>query len=284
MFRSTFFSVVLILWGCPPSAASLGPSSALVATNPKSPAVLIGSDDALDAYLGSGGLLLPHTFNGGAQSRRAVADCLECVWRYTIYCAQDATAVCAHAVTTCPPEQIRYRVRFGRTSEDLQTIGSVCWGSTQPATRVRVADKIHDDALRQVPRLQPGYVPQAHCLTGIPIVVWSGQPTQFRPQPMELAGMRVNIFATPMWQWTWGDSSTQWTSDAGSRSALSGLHHRYRSAGRYHIAVQAVWSASYTIRGFGTYALKDRPIHQFDQMEVNVVDSKTLLVHGNTSH
>lgn len=244
----------------------------------------IEANDELDAYVGAGGLLLPRSFDGTSQTRTYVADCMECVWKYTLYCAQEATVACAHAVTTCTPGLARYRVKFGTTASEVRTIGSVCWGSGYPATRQQVVDRIRDTALRAVPLLKPGYVPNGKTLTSVPIVAWSGQPLVFSPKPMTIGGVRVGITARPIWRWSWGDSSQQWTANAGSVSMHSGPTHRYLSPGRYRIDVQAVWSARYSISGLGTYSLDDAPLHQYASLDILVSQDRTRLVSHQRPH
>ena len=238
----------------------------------------VGSNDELDAYVGSGGLILPKTFDGGPSVRQQVADCLTCIWKYSIYCAQDATVACAHAVTTCRSGYVRYRVRFGYAMDNLSTIGSVCWGHQAPLTRRVVIARIHQDALRRVPRLNPGYVPPGGSLVGVPIIVWSGQPSTFEPRPMYLSGLRITVTARALWRWTWGDISAQWTASPGSRSALTGLRHAYGRAGNYHVEVKTVWTAKYAISGLGGYTLSDQPIHQVHNLNVKVQDDRARLI------
>ena len=268
-FVSLWLSLVLAL--CVVGIASPAQAVSLSDAN-------VQANDDLDAYVGTGGLLLPRSFQGPPRTRTYVANCLSCVWQYTLYCAQGAEVACAHAVVTCPAEEIRYRVKFGATKENVHTVGSVCWGIGYPATRQDVIDRIQEDALRAVPALRPGCSPCTRSLTGLPLIVWAGQPTVYRAKPMTLSGLRVVITARPLWRWSWGDSSHQWTSDSGSPTSRSGPTHRYSSPGQYHIDVHAVWTAQYAISGVGTYTLEDAPVNQFAQLHVQVVPIVTRLV------
>jgi hypothetical protein len=242
--------------------------------------VHIDANDDLDAYVGTGGLLLPSSFEGDPHTRVTVAQCLTCVWKYTLYCAQDSSAACAHAVSTCALGKIRYRVKFGRLPNELLTVGSVCWGTQRPATRADVNSFIREDALRRVPNLNPGYAPAMRSLVAVPIVAWSGQPSGFRPSPMTFDGLRVSIDASALWRWSWGDLSIDWTVNAGSARLLTGPTHQYRRPGTYAIDVETVWSAQYVIRGVGRFTVDDSGIHQHRQLRVQILPSTTRLSRG----
>jgi hypothetical protein len=260
--------------GVPAKAAPL-----MMTSSVKSDAT-IGANDNLDAYTGAGGLLLPQTFTGAPSKRRQVASCLTCIWKYTLYCAQDASVVCGHAVTTCSPGSVRYRVRFGRVPGQLKTIGSVCWGNSKPATRHTIELQLQQSALREVPALRPGAVPHGSSLTGVPLIVWTGQPSVFTPSPMIITGFNIRITATPLWGWDWGDGTRLWTANPGSAAGQTGPTHRYRSSGKYDVTVQTIWSARYEIDGVGTYQMNDGPINQSASMTIHAVDSKTVLVRS----
>jgi hypothetical protein len=95
---------------------------------------------------------------------------------------------------------------------------------------------------------------------------------------MYLGVMRIAIQSRAIWKWVWGDSSVQWTSNPGSSSTLSGPSHRYSTPGHYEIDVQAIWRATYSVSGIGTFAVDDQPINQYGRLNVQILPSKTLLV------
>ena len=252
-------------------------TSALADTTNSGSVVVVGNDD-VDGYEGSGGLLLPDSFAGNATSRSAVAQCLGCLWRYTVYCEYGNDSLCAHAVVTCPRGQIRYRVWFGRTREVLAVIGSVCWGSSQPVTRREFERSVHDAALRVVPPLRPGVNPAKSTLVSVPIVTWSGQSRTFRPRPMMLVGHRVSISAQAIWQWQWGDGDIKWTTNAGQRYPSFAISHRYRHSGSYQIRVATIWQATYSIGGIGSFPMGGNVIHQQKALRIRVLPSHAVLV------
>lgn len=255
--------------------------SASLASAPKfeSPTSQVGSDDDLDAYVGTGGLLLPATFSGGSQTRVRVASCLDCIWKYSVYCAQDSPVVCAHAITTCPLGKIRYRVIFGTSPDSLETVGSVCWGSSKPLTRQDVERSLQQTGLRYVPAIRAGYSPPSGAITGLPVFVWSGQPQLFRPSPLRLSGQIVTIAATPKWCWKWGDGQLSWTASPGATFPSGSVFHAYRASGTYNIVLTTVWDAEFTVRGVGTFPVSGPPITQNESMWVKIWPSKTLLAH-----
>lgn len=244
----------------------------------KSDASVTG-DGEHDAYVGTGGLLLPRSFTGGGGTRKRVAGCLSCTWRYTVYCAQDSDSMCAHAVTTCPSGQVRYRVWFGTDADWLKVVGSVCWGWKRPVTRVDIDEKISQVALRTLPPIVLGSEPPKGTLTSVPVNFHTGQPSRFTPQPMKLAGYTVKIVAIGRWRWSWGDASSQWTSSPGDVYPHMLVAHRYRKPGKYLVNVKATWSATYTVAGIGTFEVLGDPVTQDDSLEVYVASSRALLTN-----
>jgi hypothetical protein len=253
---------ILTLTGAPP-----------VAANPN-----VGGDNSIAAYVGTGGLLLPDSFSGSRSTRSTVANCLGCVWRYTIYCMQGGNAPCKHAVTSCPRGSLLYRVWFGRTASTVSVVGSVCWGSSKPVTRRQVEGRVDDYVVRYIPALRPGFAPPGGSLTSVPVIFWTGQPTSFKPPNFSLSGHTVSITAKPTWRWTWGDGSSAWKSVAGARYPSRQITHQYRSPGNYSVGVTAVWQAQYTVSGVGTFDVTGEVLRQSRTLAVPVKSAKTVLV------
>ncbi len=250
------------LAGSPPAAA-----------NPN-----VGGNNSISAYVGTGGLLLPDSFSGSKATKSAVADCLGCTWRYTIYCMQGANSPCKHAVTSCPRGSLLYRVWFGRTPSTMAVVGSVCWGSSSPVTRRQVEGRVDDYVVRYIPALRPGFDPPGGSLTSVPVIFWTGQPTSFKPPSFSLSGHSVSITANPTWRWTWGDGSQVWKSVAGAQYPSRQITHQYRSPGNYNVGVTAVWQAQYTVSGVGTFDMSGEVLRQSRTLTVPVKSAKTVLV------
>lgn len=242
----------------------------------------VGGNDALDAYVGSGGLLLPASYTGTPSSRETISRCLDCIWKYTIYCATDSVGLCAHAVTTCGPGKVRYRIWFGRSAKELKLMGSVCADHSKPATRREVERHINQQTLRYVPPLRPGIAPAKVTLTSVPISGWSGQKTLFRPLPMSLSGRKVWIDARATWLWDWGDGTQQWTVNAGAKYPAFGNRHQYRKSGEYQIRVRTVWQATFTVAGVGTFPASGQLVTQEKTLKLKVKSSRAVLTVPET--
>jgi len=252
--------------------------TAVNALVPTDGTITVSSNDTTDAYVGTGGLLLPDSYSGSRASKQRVAACLDCIWRYTVYCSSQDNSFCAHAVTTCPSGQIRFRVWFGRQIKSLSVIGSVCWGADKPVTRHELEKKIDDQSIRYLPRLLPGVAPSNSTFTTVPVIVWTGQYSSFSPTPMNLLGRQVQIRATATWLWNWGDGTHQWTAQPGRKYPQKSLTHHYRRPGVYRIQVLAYWQANYQISGIGSFSVKGAGVHQQAQLPMTVKAGHTVLV------
>lgn len=235
-------------------------------------------NDSIAAYVGTGGLLLPDSFSGSDKTKWEISDCLGCTWQYTIYCMQGTNEPCKHAVTSCPKGSLLHRVWFGRDSNSLEVVGSVCWGSTTPVTRRQVESQVEDYVVRYLPPLQPGFDPPGGSLTAVPVIFWTGQPTSFKPPSFSLAGHTVSISAKPTWRWTWGDGNSTWKSVAGAQYPSRAITHQYRVPGRYKVGVTAVWQANYVVSGIGSFAVGGEVVRQTKIMDVPISTARTIRI------
>jgi hypothetical protein len=238
----------------------------------------VSGDNNLAAYVGTGGLLLPDSFSGSNATKSAVADCIGCIWRYTIYCMQGAGEPCKHAVTSCPRGSLLYRVWFGRTASSVAVVGSVCWGSSRPVTRRQVEGQVQDYVVRYIPALKPGYDPPGGSLTSVPVIFWTGQPATFKPPSFSLSGHQVSITAIPTWRWSWGDGVAVWKSVAGAQYPSRQITHQYRIPGDYKVGVTAVWQAKYNVSGVGTFDVTGEVLRQTKSLDVPISSALTVLV------
>lgn len=238
----------------------------------------VGGDNSIGAYVGTGGLLLPGSFSGSKATKTAVADCIGCTWRYTIYCMHGGNSPCKHAVTSCPRGSLLYRVWFGKSASTMSVVGSVCWGSSKPVTRRQIESRIDDYVVRYVPALRPGYAPPGGSLTSVPVIFWTGQPTSFKPPSFSLSGHTVSITAKPTWRWSWGDGASAWKSVAGAKYPSRQITHQYRSPGSYKVGVTTVWRARYTVSGVGTFDASGDVLRQSRTLNVPIKSARTVLI------
>ena len=250
--------------------------SASFATDPD-----VTGDNSISAYVGTGGLLLPDSFSGSPVTKSAVAQCLGCTWRYTVYCMQGANTPCMHAVTSCPRGSLLHRVWFGRTTDTLAVVGSVCWGSSKPITRKQAEGQVSEYVIRHIPELLPGFDPPGGSLTSVPVIFWTGQPTRFNPPSFSLSGHSVSITAKPTWRWTWGDGITAWKSQAGAQYPSRQITYQYRSPGKYQVGITAIWQAQYTVADIGTFEVSGEVLRQSKSFEVPISSARTVLVSHN---
>ena len=239
----------------------------------------VTNDEKLDAFVGTGGLILPPSFTGSISNRIAVANCLNCVWRYSVYCSQDSQVMCAHATATCPKSKVRYRVSFGKAGVPPVTIGSVCSNGSKPVTRQRLGQEIENRILRYLPILKMGLVPSSKTITRVPIVVWCNQKSVFHPPSFQIAGTRVQISAQASWRWSWGDGTFLWTRVCGSPYPSAELSHQYLRAGRFHVSVESNWVGEFVIQGVGKFPTIGPPITQIANSGIAVLAQSARLSH-----
>ena len=237
---------------------------------------VIGVDEQ-DAYVGTGGLLLPGSFSGSTTTRRHVASCVGCTWKYTVYCAYGNDAMCAHSVVTCPLGKVRYRVWFGTSPDAVHVVGSVCWGSSHPVTRERAAKEIRSRAIDFVPTLNAQVQPRDGTVTAVPAVFQTNQPRSAKSALWHLAGQPVQVTAEAKWWWQWGDGTSAWFTKPGGLYPDTSVAHRYRAPGTYRARVDTIWSGTYTVSGLGPYAVGGDIVRQNDSVVVSVRSARTLL-------
>ena len=235
-------------------------------------------DNEIAAYVGTGGLLLPTSFSGSAGNKVQVANCLGCVWAYTVFCLYDDEGLCQHSVSTCPVGQIKYRVWFGKSIGTAEVVGSVCWGSGRPPTRMDIEKRIDDLVINYIPALDVTLIPPGGTLTSIPVLGWTNQPQKFQPPAFSLGGRSVEITAIPKWRWVWGDGDIEWKSVPGVAYPQIQIRHLYRATGTYVVEVTAVWQASYSVQGIGTFNVGGDLLTQTDSIAIDVTNAKSRLM------
>jgi hypothetical protein len=264
------------------AACTLAALVALVALSgaPGARAADVEGDDGGDRYVGSGGLILPASVP--ESTRRTVAGCQECSWRLTTPCVQSGLGTpfagqgtCTSVVRGCPGGQL-LRTWFRGHGSGWRDLGLVCLGPAGPVTVAAVADAVHDRVVQDVPPLRPTAQPARGVVTQLPVLFQSGQPGGAQRWPMAVLGTRIEVTATPTWQWSFGDGGGAETSDPGRHYPVGGVAHAYRTAGERGVVVRAVWSATFVVDGLGPFRV-DEPVRQEAAVVVAVGEGRAVL-------
>jgi hypothetical protein len=262
------------------TATLLGPDPARASTPSVGAGTDVWGDDERDAYVGSGGLILPAGVEQG--TRQQVASCLGCRWRLTTPCAVpgpgnafDGEPTCLSVVRGCPGGRL-LRTWFQEEGRAWREIGLVCIPPGGPLTVSEVGRGVRAAFERGIPALAPRFQPTQGILTQIPVVFDSGQQAGGRTWLVELLGREVALTATPAWSWQFGDGARQDTVDPGGRYPQNGVAHVYRRAGAYRVACTATWSATFVVDGLGPFAVRE-PVTQTQVRRIEVGEGRALL-------
>lgn len=246
----------------------------------------VRGDDERDAYVGTGGLILPGTVS--SDTRRRVASCPGCRWRLATPCetpgagtAFDGQATCLSVVRGCPGGRL-LRAWFEGDGRPWQDLGLVCVPPRGPVTVAEVGRAVRASVEQGIPPLLPGFQPSRGILTQVPVVFDSGQAGGSHTWRLDVLGRDVRLSAVPSWSWQFGDGSGQDTSDPGGRYPHLGVAHVYRRAGGYRVACTATWSATFVVDGLGPFAVAD-PIRQREVSWVEVGEGRALLAPERTA-
>jgi len=249
----------------------------LLSPTPTNAQEVVGNNEQ-SAYIGTGGLLLPSSYSGDQSSLKTVADCQDCVWAYTVFCMYDGDGLCRHSTSSCAPEQLRYRVWFGRTASTAQIIGSVCWGYGKPPNRYDVERYVADQVLNYVPKLSVTIAPPGGTITSVPVVAWTNQPQTYTPPVFKLAGRDIAINAFANWRWIWVDGKIDWKSVPGQPYPATQITHHYRTPGWYQVSVTTVWQGEYSIESIGTFPIGGDAITQTQTQQIQVAKANSVLI------
>ncbi len=240
----------------------------------------VRGDDERDAYVGTGGLLLPGTVD--RRTRQEVASCPGCRWRLSTPCEVpgagtpfDGQPICLSVVRGCPGGRL-LRSWFMGAGQPWREVGLVCVPPAGPVTVADVAQAARARVERGIPPLAPGFQPPRGVLTQIPVVFESGQPAGGRTWGLDLLGRDVTLSASPVWSWQFGDGAELDTSYPGGRYPDVGVTHVYRRSGAYRVACTATWSASFIVDGLGPFAVAE-PVRQTQVRLVEVGEGRALL-------
>lgn len=169
----------------------------------------------------------------------------------------------------CPAGTARYEVlRSSASDEPLTYRGTVCLGAGGPATPQRVTREIDDAVIARLLPLHPHLLSSAvvrHHSSRLTI----GVPAQVN-FVMKVAGVDVMVNAQARVTWKWPDASS-------TSTMSSAVEHLWRTSGRVHVPVSAVWTANYRVAELGPFAV-EQTITQSGSVTVMVRTARSVLV------
>ncbi|TAK69459.1 MAG: hypothetical protein EPO13_06120 [Actinomycetota bacterium] len=248
----------------------------------------VTGDDEHDAFVGTGGLLLPGSDSAGADARSQLATCRDCVWHVRPLCRAGLDAgSCRGGQPRCNDEGgLFMTVWLARPGEAAHFVTFACLGPDRPRTVDDVATDLRDRIARGLPPLQPAIAPAAGPVTGLPTLLSAGQSAEPPQLHYVLGGYEVTARPVARWAWDFGDGSRAATSSPGSldpavlhRGAAGAVVHTYRQSGGVSIGVTARWSATFTIGELGPFAVVD-PVLQQATLASTVRQARAVLVLG----
>lgn len=226
----------------------------------------VHGDDAADRYVGTGGLLLPGSFD--RNTRHRVAGCAGCRWRLSVPCTpaptppgtlmpgQSPASTCSGVVRGCPHGQL-LRTWFEPAAGTWSDLGLACYEDGRPATVADLAARVRAAFAVDLPALAPVWQPRGGVLAQIPVVFSSGQPEGPFTAAYSLFGESVEVRAEPRWSWQFGDGGDLETDRPGGSYPDMSVSHPYRRAGRFPVAVSAAWSATFSLAGVGEFPVPE---------------------------
>lgn len=260
------------LWLASPVRAD----SSLAPSAPETAADLdVIGDDEIDAFVGTGSLILPGRI--GSPARQAAASCPGCSWRAVLTCDRTTATACRGAARTCAYDSQWLTIYVTAPGGVEQWLGSACFGPGGPASRASVEQAVTQELSRRVPPLSPAMSPSAGALVYLPVRFTCGQSDAELTWDWTLAGMAVSVASDPRWQWRFEPGVDLVTPQAGSLNAGGGVEHAFVQAGRYEVQVSSVWQGRYWADGLGPLTVQT-PLRQVAQISLDVGQARAVLV------
>jgi hypothetical protein len=242
----------------------------------------VHGDDAGDRYVGTGGVLLPHTV--ATPIRYRVAGCDDCQWRMASPCVAavglgtpfPGQATCQSVVRGCPGMAEHLRVWFRPAGGEWQDVGLVCLARGGPVTMTHLRRETRARFVADLPSLNVEFAPPAGVLTQLPVVFDSAQSGDGVAAQYQILGQAVQLRAVASWTWTFGDGAVLDTTRPGGRYPDLSVSHTYRQAGRYLVQVRARWSAEFNVDGLGPFPIQEA-VAQDAERPVRVGEGRAVL-------
>lgn len=124
-----------------------------------------------------------------------------------------------------------------------------------PPSPEEIASIAIDRALALAPEPKLEIAPARVGLTGLESYFWIAEPPRPISATASVPGLTVTARAVPtQFVWDFGEGTGEVTSTAGrpwTRRRPGNISHLYEAKGRYGVAVEVIWSASYQVNGGG---------------------------------
>lgn len=236
-------------------------------------------DDESDAFIGTGGLILPGSVD--SHTRNEVARCEGCRWRLTTPCIEeqsgnafDASAPCGSVTRGCPAARRTLRAWFAPPQLPWRDLGIVC--IEHVVTVGDVSREVRESVEHSVPELRPTAEPDTGAVVQLPLLWASHQSSDPLERNDLLESLPTRLVAAPSWQWDFGDGSVLQTSEGGCAYPCMDVAHTFRQAGDYQVSVRTTWQARFWVDGLGPFEVAD-PVTQVRSLTVHVGEGRALL-------
>lgn len=239
----------------------------------------IAADDEQDAFVGTGGLLLPASVDSA--TRREVAGCPNCQWRVTSPCVEqplgnafDGQSACLSVTRGCQVGSLR-RTWFRPEARPWRDLGLVCLRD-DPVTVESIGGRVQQELVHRLPVLAVRMLPRSGVVTGIATAFSSGQSDGRQRFSWRIAGSEVSVVAEPSWSWRFPDGEVTVTSDPGTVSPAGPVRHVFRRSGSAPVACVSRWAGEYWVDGLGPFPIPGA-VHQEMTVRVAVGEGRALL-------
>lgn len=251
----------------------------LVSPSPPATAVSVDGDDAAEAIVGRGGLILPSQVDEA--TRAQVASCPDCLWRLASPCAQaplgnafDASPTCLSVTRGCTGGSLR-RTWFREGQAPWQDIGLVCLRE-DPVTVEEIGARVGERLVQRLPPLAVSHLPRQGIVTGLATVFSTGQPVGPQAFRWRLQGQEVEVEVTPSWTWIFPSGRHGPVTDPGLLAPGGPIREVFRHPGLAVVGCSATWTGHYRVGGLGPFPLST-PVVQEAMARVPVGEGRALL-------
>jgi hypothetical protein len=214
------------------------------------------------------------------------ANCDGCEWIVSPACIANSPteiSLCAEAVTTCTPPDIRYRVFFRPdAAAPWEMIDTVCLGPEErPASVADIGASVRERVVNYLPDAAPSFQPRQGGIVNLPTLFAAGEPKSIRTDPFDVLGFDVVVEAEARWEWTFAPGVTEEFSEPGGPYPDRSVSWTYETRGTRDVSLTTYWKATFTVDGDGPYAVPGPEISKTaEPLVVPVREARAVLVGG----